>query len=180
MCRKKTKKLATNCGIPKLTVIMNMAVEGTIKEESDAHKLSKQEDEWLYEAKIGLNVASYAKDFIGVTSAWGPGEVYTCEYKKMPTLIANTVKTADLANMSLATPGMTENDTRSTEMMRGKPIVKLFFHRRLHKGDDITQVKGNELGAKAQSDRLSGDERRVKYQIWRYIPVRDLLSDAKG
>ncbi|KAI4609151.1 hypothetical protein J4E83_008792 [Alternaria metachromatica] len=61
-------------------------------------------------AKRGLNVAKYVKDFIGLTSAWMLGDVYTREYRKLPTLIPRVVKTVDLINMSLATPIITKND----------------------------------------------------------------------
>ena len=177
-CRKKTKTLATDCFIPKSSVVINMAVNSTIKDEGDVYKQNKnQEGEWTDGAKCGLNVAKYVKDFIGLTSAWMLGDVYTCEYRKIPTLIAKAVKTADLTNMSL-TPGIS-NHTRGIKLAKGKPIVKLLLHRRLHKGDDITQAKWKELGFKTPSDRLSEDEQQVKHRIRRYIPVRDLQSDAQ-
>jgi len=78
-----------------------------------------------------LNVAKHVKDFIGLTSAWMPGNVHTREYGKIPTMIAKAVKTADLTNMSL-TPGIS-NDIRGIKLAKGKPIVKLLLHRRLHR-----------------------------------------------
>ncbi|KAI4923846.1 hypothetical protein J4E85_008002 [Alternaria conjuncta] len=86
------------CFIPKSSVIMNMAVNSTIKEEGDVYKQDKnKEGEWTDGVKVGLNVAKYVKDFVGLTSAWMPGEVYTREYRKIPFLVAMAAKTADLA-----------------------------------------------------------------------------------
>ena len=77
---------------------MIMAVNSTIKEEGDVYKQDKNEEgEWTDGAKVGLNVAKYTKDFMGLTSAWMLGDVYTREYRKIPFLIAMAANTADLA-----------------------------------------------------------------------------------
>ena len=127
---------------------MNMALNSTIKEEGDVYKQDKnQEGEWTEDAKCGLNVAKYVKDSIGLTSACMLGDVYTREYRKIPTMIAKTVKTADLTNMSFS-PGISDN-IRGIKTAKGKVVVKLLLHRRLHKGDEITQAKWKDLGLKA-------------------------------
>ncbi|KAI4911257.1 uncharacterized protein J4E92_010313 [Alternaria infectoria] len=106
-----TKTLATDCFIPKSSVIMNMAVNSTVKEEDDVYKQDKnKEGEWTDGAKVGLNVAKYTKEFMGLTLAWMLGDVYTREYRKIPALIPRVVKTADLMNMLLAYPRTTRND----------------------------------------------------------------------
>jgi len=90
---------------------MNMAVNSTIRDEGNDYKQDKnKEGEWTDGAKVGLNVAKHVKDFIGLTSAWMPGDVYTREYRKILALNPRVVKTADLMNMSLATPRITGND----------------------------------------------------------------------
>ncbi|KAI4649799.1 uncharacterized protein J4E79_009644 [Alternaria viburni] len=65
-----TKKLATDCFIPRSSVVMNMAMNSMIKEEGDVYKQDKnKEGEWTDGAKVGLNVAKYTEDFMGLTSA---------------------------------------------------------------------------------------------------------------
>jgi len=90
---------------------MYMAVNSTIKEEGDVYKQNKnQEGELIDGAKCGLNVAKYVEDFIGLTSAWMLGDVYTCEDRNIPALIPRVVNTADLMYMPLATARITRND----------------------------------------------------------------------